>query len=98
LKVDIEGHEHRFFPSIEPWLTQQRISMIFETRGHGDDKATVNLVRRCGYCMFSIRKSFMGPALRELGGELKGEHEDMLAVRPLDYASIKSRIGNWLET
>src|SRR5262249_10803973 len=42
LKVDIEGHEHRFFSSIEPWLAQQRIAMlVFETRRHGDDKATV---------------------------------------------------------
>jgi hypothetical protein len=39
----------------------------------------------------------MGPSLRELGGELMGEHEDMLAVRPLDYTSLKARIGNWLE-
>jgi FkbM family methyltransferase len=98
LKVDIEGHEHRFFSSIEPWLAQQRIAMtIFETRGHGDDKATVNLLCRCGYHMFSIRKAFMGPSLRELGGELISKHEDMLAVRPLDYAFVKARIGNWLD-
>lgn len=99
MKIDIEGHEHRFFSNIEPWLAQRRIAMvIFETRGHGDDKATVNLLRRCGYHMFPIRKAFTGPSLRELGGELMGEQEDMLAVRPLDYASVKARIGNWLET
>jgi FkbM family methyltransferase len=99
LKVDIEGHEHHFFSSIEPWFIQQRIStMIFETKGYGNDKASVNLVRRCGYRMFSIRKTFKGPSLRELGDEPMVEDEDMLAVRPLDYTSLKSRIGNWLET
>lgn len=98
LKVDIEGHEHRFLSSIEPWLSQQRIAMlIFEARGHGDDKANINLLGRCGYRMFSIRKSFMGPSLREITDNLIGAHEDMLAVRPLEYASVKSRIGSWLE-
>jgi FkbM family methyltransferase len=99
LKVDIEGHEHRFFSSIEPWLARQRIAMIiFETRGHGDDNATINLVRRCGYRTFSIRKDFMGPSLRELGQGLTSEDEDMLAVRPREFASVKSRIHNWLKT
>jgi Methyltransferase FkbM domain len=33
LKVDIEGHEHRFFSSIERWLAGHRIAMTISKRG-----------------------------------------------------------------
>ena len=58
LKIDIEGHEHLFLSSIGPWLSKQRIeAMIFETKGYGDDKAVIDIVRRCSYVCFLSKKA-----------------------------------------
>ena len=48
--------------------------------------------------MFSIQKGFTGPILRKLGDELMAKDEDVLAVRPLNYMSAKSRLAYWLKT
>ena len=94
MKLDVEGHEAQVLRGMEAWLSKRRVHVIlFEARGHGDDRAAADLLLRHGYRLLGVDKGLMWPRLCECSVPFHRSHEDVVAIAPDAPPRVRAASG-----
>ncbi len=96
MKLDVEGHEAQVLRGMEAWLSTHRVRVIlFEARGHGDDRAAADLLLRHGYRLNGVDKGLMSPRLCDCPVPFHRSHEDLVAIAPNAPPRVRAALGRW---
>lgn len=95
MKVDIEGHEERFFRGATALFAENPPAVIVfeEHRTPAADAPTVRLLRGAGYDLYGIVKRRLRLQLRPLEADGPPIHKDLVAIhRSADAAEIRAAL------
>ena len=96
MKIDVEGHEAQVLRGMEAWLSTHRVRVIvLEARGHGDDRAAVEILTRYGYRLYGVDKGLLSPRLCACPVPFHRSHEDVVAVAPNAPPRVRAALERW---